>query len=384
MNILNDPLFNTLSHDEFMEEYIPCPPTYTFNTRNGGLNIPFGDADQTLNVMAFMKLPWYDQELFKIKVRIEEYKRHNFSTPDISELYVRLAELQGIKEEAEAEVKKQDAESEGFNLNFSSMLSVTTTEIASVTGKIHKHVMRDTRDMISKLGKNHVDYVEMYIYMCPTRGKMSKNRYKLPAELYFTLMTGYSTIQRARMIDLWIELETKYLANIPLEDVIKLMRAIDGFVQIAKPIPDENIVYADITFDLSSLLQATTRYACAMTSSEIAKDVGHITDDGVVKRHDHVMRDIEVQFNELGQDLTPYIGTEEYRPYPNSKPRTRKVYILPRNAVLVLITGYLVRERYAVVRRLLVLQRGLDVTSQDVATLIEEQAVKQGCEVYVD
>lgn len=383
MDIMLDRFFNTLSHEEAMEQYVPKDPRLVFHHGDGSVSIASGDFDQTLDLMAYMKKPYYIRELYTLKFKIENYKKYNYSSTDIADLYARLAELEGIKEEAEEELNHQDIATQGFNLNFASTLSVTSTDITDITGRLHKNVMRDIRDMLARLGKDPDVYVEVYEVVCPVRGKMNKNRYKLPADLYFVLITGYSTREREILIDLWTRLEVEYLSRIPLSDIIKLMGDIDGFVQIAKPIPDKDGVSVDVTFDLSSLLKSTTRYARAMTSSEIAKEVGAITDDGVVRRHENVMRDIEVQFKELGHDLSQYVGEEVYSTYPNSKPRTKKIYSLPRNAALVLITGYLVKERYAVVRRLLVLQRGLGVTSEDITTLIEEQAVKQGCEVYI-
>lgn len=75
-----------------------------------------------------------------------------------------------------------------------------------------------------------------------------------------------------------------------------------------------------------------------MTSRQIAELTG--------KRHDHVMRDIRVMLEELGR---PKVGETSYK---DSQGKSRPEYRLDKDLVMTLITGYDVKLRLSVVKRL--------------------------------
>ncbi|MFT3803319.1 MAG: phage regulatory protein/antirepressor Ant [Burkholderiaceae bacterium] len=76
-----------------------------------------------------------------------------------------------------------------------------------------------------------------------------------------------------------------------------------------------------------------------MNSRDIAQLLG--------KRHAHVLRDVENMLAELGQTSAQFWGD-----LPDSYGRPQRVAFLPRHEVEVLVTGYDVRRRSAVLRRL--------------------------------
>ncbi|MFT4101119.1 MAG: phage regulatory protein/antirepressor Ant [Burkholderiaceae bacterium] len=76
-----------------------------------------------------------------------------------------------------------------------------------------------------------------------------------------------------------------------------------------------------------------------MNSRDIAQLLG--------KRHDNVLRDVERMLAELGQTSPQFWGD-----LPDSYGRPQRVAFLPRHEVEVLVTGYDVRRRSAVLRRL--------------------------------
>jgi phage regulator Rha-like protein len=86
---------------------------------------------------------------------------------------------------------------------------MSSQEIADLTGKRHDHVIRDIKKMLenlrthsSKLGND--DYTGVRIdrdYRSFVSG------YHLPRRECYILITDYSTLLRARVIDRWQELE---------------------------------------------------------------------------------------------------------------------------------------------------------------------------------
>ncbi|MDD0837923.1 Rha family transcriptional regulator [Curvibacter sp. HBC61] len=84
--------------------------------------------------------------------------------------------------------------------------TMTSREIAELTGKEHKHVLRDIRNMLDELGKDGpvLDH--------PQEDKDARGYttcFHLNRELTDTLLTGYSIVARNKVIRRWHELETK-------------------------------------------------------------------------------------------------------------------------------------------------------------------------------
>lgn len=84
-------------------------------------------------------------------------------------------------------------------------VTMSSREIAELTGKEHKNVLADIRDMLESLGQTSADFSanlpDSYGRLQPT--------YSLPKRETLILVSGYSTELRARIIDRWQELEAK-------------------------------------------------------------------------------------------------------------------------------------------------------------------------------
>jgi len=94
-----------------------------------------------------------------------------------------------------------------INVNaLSSGLTMSSLDIAALTGKRHDHVMRDIRVMLAELegeggvpkfGDTHIN----------PQNNQSYPIFRLPKDLTLTLVSGYSVVLRKRIIDRWLELE---------------------------------------------------------------------------------------------------------------------------------------------------------------------------------
>ncbi len=89
---------------------------------------------------------------------------------------------------------------------------MSSREIAELTGKEHKHVIRDIRVMLVELGDGpdlgHVREEK------DERGYTA--RFLLPKDLTITLVSGYSIAMRHRIVTRWMELEEQVKPPVPV------------------------------------------------------------------------------------------------------------------------------------------------------------------------
>lgn len=101
-----------------------------------------------------------------------------------------------------------------------STATMSSGEIAELTGKDHSHVMRDIRAMLELLKKDASIFGGIY-QDAYGRGKPCFN---LPKRETLILISGYSVAMRARIIDRWQELEAQQAKPVELSrmDILKL------------------------------------------------------------------------------------------------------------------------------------------------------------------
>lgn len=90
--------------------------------------------------------------------------------------------------------------------------TMTSLEIAELTGKEHKNVIRDIRAMLDELEKDGSNLSH------PREDKDARGYttcFHLNRELTDTLLTGYSAAARLKVVRRWHELEAKSLAALP-------------------------------------------------------------------------------------------------------------------------------------------------------------------------
>ena len=106
----------------------------------------------------------------------------------------------------------------------SNVLTMSSLEIAELTGKQHKNVLADIRKMMDDLEINSAVFSAQY--------KDSTGRslvmFNLPKRETLILVSGYSVAMRARIIDRWQELEEKQTPATPktyIEALEKLLES---------------------------------------------------------------------------------------------------------------------------------------------------------------
>jgi phage antirepressor YoqD-like protein len=83
--------------------------------------------------------------------------------------------------------------------------TMTSREIAELTGKNHKNIVRDITSMLFVLQENALIFERIYFDSMNREQK----EYALDRELTETLLTGYSAVLRRKVIVRWHELEGK-------------------------------------------------------------------------------------------------------------------------------------------------------------------------------
>ena len=83
--------------------------------------------------------------------------------------------------------------------------TMSSKEIAEITGKEHKHVLRDIRNMLGELEGPNLDPDEFQELIA---GNGMTAEIRLNRRLSHILVSGYSIPHRAKIVDRWLELET--------------------------------------------------------------------------------------------------------------------------------------------------------------------------------
>ncbi|OPB29537.1 Phage regulatory protein Rha (Phage pRha) [Bartonella sp. WD12.1] len=116
-------------------------------------------------------------------------------------------------------------------------LTISSREIADLCGKQHAHIMRDIRKILGELYPQSTqskfglsDFASSY--------KDSTGRilpcFNLPKRECLILISGYSTVLRAKIIDRWMELEGQLQPNYELfsRDLLKSPSGIGEILEI--------------------------------------------------------------------------------------------------------------------------------------------------------
>lgn len=90
--------------------------------------------------------------------------------------------------------------------------TMTSREIAELTGKEHFHVMRDIRTMLGELSLAEGGYIQNWRH--PQNGQVYEE-FALSKDLTITLISGYNVTMRHRIVTRWQELEANQGLALP-------------------------------------------------------------------------------------------------------------------------------------------------------------------------
>ena len=85
---------------------------------------------------------------------------------------------------------------------------MSSLAIAELTGKEHKHVLRDIRKMLEELGKAAPEFSGTAFYTVNNNAQLTREIFNLPKRECLILVSGYNSVKmRAAIIDRWQILE---------------------------------------------------------------------------------------------------------------------------------------------------------------------------------
>ncbi len=100
-------------------------------------------------------------------------------------------------------------------MNPQQVITMSSREIAELTGKRHDNVIRDIVDMVEKLYPTTAEYQAFKRGVLNFEGTYlsAQNKqmpcFNLPKDMTLTLISGYSVPLRHRIVTRWMELEEK-------------------------------------------------------------------------------------------------------------------------------------------------------------------------------
>ena len=101
-------------------------------------------------------------------------------------------------------------------------VTMSSREIAELVGKEHKHVMRDLRVLSEQLGDMFEGVVQVWTH---PQNKQQYEEYAIKRDTCITLLTGYDSVSRMKVIKRWQELESAQKPAIPQTYAAALLEA---------------------------------------------------------------------------------------------------------------------------------------------------------------
>ncbi|WP_244807961.1 Rha family transcriptional regulator [Caballeronia zhejiangensis] len=120
--------------------------------------------------------------------------------------------------------------------------TMSSREIAELTGKEHRNVLADIRKMLAELGKAAADFSAVAKIAGPNGSVREVEIFELPKRETLILVSGYSIQMRARIIDRWTELEAR--VGQPALSQSKLageLAIAECFTRLLKPSPSSQV-----------------------------------------------------------------------------------------------------------------------------------------------
>ena len=158
-----------------------------------------------------------------------------------------------------------------INFSVTQTQTMTSKEIAELTGKNHADVMRDIRNLQDQVGTESIFALSFIINELPNGGSKQLPMYSLDKKQTLLLISGYNALLRLKIINRWEELENKNLESYKVEDPIERAKAwIREQEAIKLQIQEANAQKTIAENKIKLLTHVEKMY----TATEIAKECG--------------------------------------------------------------------------------------------------------------
>ena len=158
--------------------------------------------------------------------------------------------------------------------------TMTSIEIADLTDKNHRHVLRDIRNMIDELGIDVPNFEHIYL----DAYKREQTMFKLNRKLTDCLLTGYSAKARMMVIERWHELE-----NIkPMTQMEMIASMSSGMVEIERQQLEQASLLSETTLRIDNELAELKEDIKSKIRIHDIRPQNTVTITGIKKGYDKV------------------------------------------------------------------------------------------------
>lgn len=106
-----------------------------------------------------------------------------------------------------------------MNISTQAQQTMLSTEIAELTGKLHKNVMRDIDVIIEQLTSSNLSWSVKPREYKAGNGQMQPC-YELDHEATMVVVTGYDVVARTKVIKRWLELESEVHKQLTANEIL--------------------------------------------------------------------------------------------------------------------------------------------------------------------
>lgn len=139
---------------------------------------------------------------------------------------------------------------------------MTSRDIAELTGKEHRHVMRDIDVMFAQLAMDAEGYVQNWTH---PQNHQEYRGYALPRDLSITLVSGYDAKLRLAIIRRWDELEAEVKSPPQLTPAEMFLQNAQVLVAIERRQADSERAVAQVAEDVQQISADLTKVKQAQT-----------------------------------------------------------------------------------------------------------------------
>lgn len=207
------------------------------------------------------------------------------------------------------------------NLEIFNQKTMSSREIAELTGKNHQHVLRDCDKLNDNYDKMGLSKIGQGYFTTPNTGNQQYREYLLSKMQTMDLMTGYNIELRIKVNRRWEELETAnnspelqmaqglFAAQKIIENKNQQIQMLQGENEM---LAEENKILAPKAEYTDNVLQSKNTY----TSTQLAKELG-------LRSAEHLHKELKlkgIMFCQSGQ----WMLTAKYCGKNYTEPRTHK------------------------------------------------------------